>query len=108
MLDNWRAKLLDLGIQLGNQPVTLVMALTQEADQKVSILVQVHPVAGEMYVPSQLKLALLSELGETLQEVESRGRDVWIQLKQFRVQPGTDFSIQISLGGVNIKEAFSI
>ncbi|NES21557.1 MAG: DUF1822 family protein [Symploca sp. SIO3E6] len=106
--DVMRAKLVDLGIQLGNQPVTLVMALTQEMDQKVNILVQVHPVAGEMYVPSQLKLALLSELGETLQEVESRGRDVWIQLKQFRVQPQTNFSIQVALGGVSIKEAFTI
>jgi len=106
--DVMRAKLVDLGIQLGNKPITLVMALRQEADQKISILVQVHPAVGDRYVPSQLKLALLSESGETLQEIESRGFDIWIQLKQFRVYPGTNFSIQIALEGVSITEAFTI
>jgi len=106
--DVMRAKLVDLGIQLGNQPITLIMALTQEADRRISIFVQVHPAAGERYVPSQLKLSLLSELGETLQEVQSRGFDIWIQLKQFRAYPGTNFSIQIALEDVSIKEAFSI
>ncbi len=106
--DVMRAKLVDLGIQVGNKPITLVMALTQETNHKVSILVQVHPAVGERYLPSQLRLGLLSESGKTLQEVESRGFDIWIQLRQFRVQPGTNFSIQVALEDVSITEAFTI
>ncbi|NEP61932.1 MAG: DUF1822 family protein, partial [Symploca sp. SIO2G7] len=106
--DVMRAKLVDLGIQLGNQPITLIIALTQEADHKVSIFVQIHPAVGERYLPSQLALALLSESGETLQKVESRSFDLWIQLRQFKVYPGTNFSIQIALESVSITEAFTI
>ncbi|NET58265.1 MAG: DUF1822 family protein [Symploca sp. SIO2E6] len=106
--DVMRAKLVDLGIQLGTQPITLVMALTQEADHRVSILVQVHPNVSERYLPSQLTLALISDFGEILQAVESRSFDLWVQLRQFRVQPGTNFSIQIALADISITEAFTI
>ncbi|HBB32716.1 MAG TPA: hypothetical protein DDZ80_22080 [Cyanobacteria bacterium UBA8803] len=106
--DVMRAKLVDLGMQLGTKPIALIMALTQERDRKIKILVQVHPATGDRYLPSQLKLSLLSEGSETLQEVQSRGSDLWIQLREFRVVPGTDFSLKLALDDVSIIEEFTL
>jgi hypothetical protein len=103
-----RAKLIDLGVQLGNQSVAMLVAITPEVEQKVGILVQVHPITGETFLPSNLKLSLLSVSGQTLQEVQSRSRDNYIQLKRFRGLPGEGFNIQITYGNATIMETFVI
>jgi hypothetical protein len=103
-----RAKLIDLGLQLGSQSVVMLVAITPDANQKVSILVQVHPDAGEMFLPPNIKLVLLSLSGETLQEVQSRSHDNYIQLKRFRGLPGEGFSIQVTLGNTTVTETFVI
>ncbi|GET40741.1 hypothetical protein MiSe_55520 [Microseira wollei NIES-4236] len=101
------AKLIDLGIQLGNQSVVLLMALTSEENEKVGISVQVHPTQ-EKYLPPNLKLVMLSQTGETVQEVASRSQDNFIQLRRFKTQPGTCFSIQVHLDDLNITEDFMV
>lgn len=106
--DVTRAKLLDFGMQLGTKAIALLVALTQESNQKINIFVQVHPINDAIYLPPQLQLALLSESGETLQTVESRSQDICLQLLSFKVLPGTQFSIQVTLDNLSIKEAFAI
>lgn len=103
-----RAKLIDLGLQLGRQSLVMLVAITPEADQKVGILVQVHPIAGENFLPANIKLALLSISGETLQEVQSRSQDNYIQLKRFRGLSGEGFNIQITLDNATMTETFVI
>lgn len=103
-----RAKLIDLGLQLGSQSVALLVAIAPEADRKVGILVQVHPVGGETYLPSNLRLILLSESGVTLQEVQSRTQDNYIQLKRFRGLAGECFNIQVAFGDASVTETFVI
>jgi hypothetical protein len=103
-----RAKLIDLGLQLGSQAAVLLVAIAPDTEEKVGILVQVHPVRGETYLPPNLRLALLSDSGETLQEVESRRQDNYIQLKPFRGKPGESFNLQVACGDVKMKEAFAI
>lgn len=101
-------KLIDLGLQLGNQCVALLVVIAPESEQKVNILVQVHPTGGETYLPPNLRLSLLSEPGITLQVVQSRSQDNYIQLKRFRGQPGERFSIQIALDDTSVVENFVI
>lgn len=103
-----RAKLLDLGLQLGSQSVVMLVAITPEAEQKVGILVQVHPDVGETFLPPHLKLGLLSRAGEILQEVQSRSQDNYIQLKRFRGLFGEGFNIQVTLGDTTMTETFVI
>lgn len=103
-----RAKLMDLGLQLGHRSLALLVAITPETEEKVGILVQLHPMAGETYLPPNLKLSMLSESGEILQEVESRSVDNYIQLKRFRGLPGENFGIQLTFGEVNLIENFVI
>lgn len=101
-----RAKLIDLGLQLANQSVTLLVAIAPDVDDKVTILVQLHPTSAD-YLPPDIKLILLSD-GSTLQYVESRTEDNYIQLKRFRVIPGECFDIQVAFGNVRVTESFTI
>ncbi len=117
------AKLIDLGLQLGTQPVALLVALSEERDSpkekaersgmpqtlhSANILVQLHPAGYDDCLPPHVQLQLLSEAGDLLQAVESRGQDLWIQLRPFKVQSGTNFRLQLTLADVTIAEAFSV
>jgi Protein of unknown function (DUF1822) len=101
-------KLIDFGMQLGGKPIALLLALSQEVEGKVSVLVQVHPTDNEKCLPPNLKLVLLESGGKPLQEIQSRSRDCYIQLNRFKGIPGTKFSIKLILGDCNIVEDFSI
>ena len=101
-----RAKLIDLGMQLGERLVALPIAVTPNADETINVLVQVYPGRGQPYLPPNLKLVMLSEFGENLQEVCSRGQDNYIQLRHFTGQVGDRFSIQVTLGDVRVTEDF--
>ncbi|NEQ21506.1 MAG: DUF1822 family protein, partial [Microcoleus sp. SIO2G3] len=79
-----------------------------EADQKVGIVVQVHPADGQSYLPSNLRLILLSQNEEILQEVSSRCQDNYIQLRRFRGHPGESFKIKVAFGTVSMQETFII
>lgn len=103
-----RAKLIDLGMQLGSQTVALLASVIQEAEEKLSILLQLHPTSGERYLPPHLKLTLLSKAGKTLQEVQSRSQDNYIQLKPFKGETGKRFSIEVSLGDLSVREDFEL
>lgn len=100
------AKLIDLGMQLGGTAVVLLVGLTADVDEKVSIRVQLYPAYGETYLPPDLRLVLVSGSEKILQEVTSRSHDHYIQLKRFKSPTGKRFSIQVVLGNVSIKEDF--
>lgn len=112
-----RAKLIDLGLQLGNQSVILLVAIAPvirkavsnvEVEPEVEILVQVHPTPENLHLPLNLQLNLLAEDGEILQEVRSREHDNYIQLRGFQGMSGECFDIQLSLGTNSLKETFVI
>ncbi|WP_228059758.1 DUF1822 family protein [Plectonema radiosum] len=100
------AKLIDLGMQIENKSVALLIGLSPQIDNKVGIRVQLYPASGETYLPAHIKLSLLSELGTTLHSVESRSYDNYIQLKRFKLPLGKHFSIQVALKDVQIIENF--
>jgi hypothetical protein len=102
------AKLTDLGLQLGGKAIVLLVAVAPDAGEKVSVRVQAHPAAGEKHLPPLLKLALLSDSGETLQVVQSRSLDNYIQLNRFKGVPGTSFTIEVALGAASVVEEFEI
>lgn len=102
------AKLIDLGMQLGKQSVVLLVGISPEIDDKISIRVQLYPTDEESYLPASVRLALLSQSGMLLQEVISRSHDSYVQLKRFKFPLGKSFSIQMVLGDVNIKEDFML
>ncbi|MEA5593310.1 DUF1822 family protein [Rivularia sp. UHCC 0363] len=100
------AKLIDLGMQIENKSVALLIGLSPQIDNKVGIRVQLYPASGETYLPANIKLTLLSESGKTLHSVESRSYDNYIQLKRFKLTLGKHFSIQVALKDFQIMENF--
>jgi len=103
-----RAKLIDMGLQLGSRAVALLVAITENSEQKVEILVQLHPAGGETYLQPNLKLILVAESGVILQEVQSRNQDNYIQLKRFRGVREKCFDIQVAFGDNVVTETFAI
>ncbi|NES22982.1 MAG: DUF1822 family protein [Symploca sp. SIO3E6] len=101
-----RGKLIDLGMELGSQKLALLVALTRESDEKVGIRVQVHRVDKESYLPTGLKLVMLSTSGEILQEVQARDQDQYIQIKRFKTKPGKGFRIQLAVDNFCVEEEF--
>ena len=102
------AKIIDLGMQLGNQSVALLIGLTSENDNKIGVRIQLHPTKEQTYLPQNIKLALLSRSGKVLQQLESRTQDNLIQLKRFTCPIGKQFSIQVSLNNFSITEYFAV
>jgi hypothetical protein len=101
-------KLIDLGMQLGSQTAALLVDVTEETENKLGVLVQLHPTGREKYLPPNLKLTLLSKAGKKLQEVQSRGQDNYIQLQSFKGEPGKRFSIEVTLSDTRLREYFEL
>ena len=101
-------KVINLGMQLGNQTVALLMTVTPETSEKLGILVQLYPTVGERYLPANLRLTLLSRAGKTLQSTQSRGQDNYIQLKPFKGKLGSRFSVEVSMGNIKVTEDLEI
>lgn len=102
-----RAKLVDLGMQLAGHAVALVMELRPASEQKTDLIVQVHPTAGEAFLPPSLQLIVLEESGAVFLEAKARRADNYIQL-QFSGTTGERFSVKVALGDVSITENFTI
>ncbi|MCC5614002.1 DUF1822 family protein [Nostoc sp. CHAB 5836] len=103
-----RAKLIDLGMEIESQKVVLLVALIPEDNQQVSIRVQLHPANEEFYLPVNIKLALLLESEEIIQQVQAREQDNYIQLKRFDGEVGECFRIQVAFDSYQITENFVI
>ncbi|MEA5593194.1 DUF1822 family protein [Rivularia sp. UHCC 0363] len=113
-----RAKIIDLGIDLGNKKVALLLNISPETSSldsninnrenqdKISVLAQLYPMGGDKFLPHSMKIILLSKTGKVLQEVTSRVQDNYIQLRPFKGESGKKFSIQIIWGNISIEEKF--
>lgn len=103
-----RGKLINLGVKLDQQSVALLVTIQPEADEKMNVLVQLHPRGGERFLPPEIKLTLRSKAGKILQEAESRSQDNYIQLQSFKGLIGKGFSLEVSLLDSLVKEDFEL
>lgn len=100
-------RIADLGMQIGDLAVALMVAILPKAEGKVAILLRVYPMGSQTYLPSGLQLAVLDEDGDTFLETEARDSDNYIQLK-FGGDRGERFSVRVALGDNGITEGFAI
>jgi len=101
-----RGKILNLGMQLGSYPVVMLVNIQQQPEEKLRVLIQLHPGRGSKFLKPNLKLTLLSKAGKLLCEIISRNHDNYIQLHPFQGEAGKQFTIKISLDNITIKEDF--
>ncbi|MDF5726918.1 MAG: DUF1822 family protein [Rhizonema sp. PD38] len=100
-------RVLDLGIQLADYPVALMVAILRKPGNSFSVLLRVYPMGNQRYLPLGLQLAGLYENGEPFLEVKARKQDDYIQLK-FSAEFGEQFSVRVALENAIIIENFLI
>ena len=103
-----RAKLINLGMQLKEQNLALLVKIKEEPSQKLAVLIQLHPDGKTTRLPPNLKLTLLSKAGRVLQQAQSRTYDNYIQLKPIKGEKGKRFQIQVSWESLSITENFEL
>lgn len=100
------AKLIDLGMQLANQQVALIIKIVPKSEQEVDIRFRVCPASGQIYLPPNLQLIVWDESGTSLQ-AQSRSIDNWIQV-EFSGELGESFSAKVTLGDVSVTQNFVV
>ena len=102
-----RAKLIDLGVQLGNRHIVLLVKLVPEEDGNIAVTLRIHPQPHEICLPEALELRVLESSGNLFMDAQARSRDNYIQL-QFSGQPQENFSVEIILDGLKFTEHFQL
>lgn len=100
-------KLIDLGIEIYQHPVALVLRFTPVSAQEVNVLVQVLPSRGQRILPENLRLTVSDEVGANSRDAFARKTDNWIRL-EFDGEPGERFSVEVALGEASVTEYFLI
>jgi hypothetical protein len=102
-----RGHKIDLGMQLAEHSVALIVSLPPEPDSELDIVVEVYPMGNQTYLPPGLKLMLMNESEELLYQVESRKADNFIKF-EFTPDLRELFSINIVLGDANVRQSFRL
>jgi hypothetical protein len=103
-----RGKLLNLGVKLGQQSVVVLITINPEPEEKLNVLVQLHPTGVQKFLPPDIVLNLQSKAGKPLQTVQARSQDNYIQLQPFKGTSGQRFSLEVSLAKKFVKENFEL
>ncbi|MGD1699002.1 DUF1822 family protein [Dapis sp. BLCC M229] len=98
---------IDIGMQLAGVPVALMIAILPKPNQRFAVLSRVYPLQDQRFLPANLKLIGLDEMGQSLFEIRARERDDYIQFK-FSADPGDRFSLQIVLNSAIVTKNFII
>jgi|GEM_PF-1775415 len=98
---------IDLGMQLSGISVALMIAILPKPNQRIAILLRIYPLQEQSFLPANLKLIGLDEMGQSLFEVRSRERDDYIQFK-FTADPGDQFSLEIVLNNATVRKHFMV
>ncbi|MEO1186645.1 MAG: DUF1822 family protein, partial [Cyanobacteria bacterium J06636_27] len=91
-----------------NQSVLMFVALKQGVEEQITVRIRIYPDSKENCLPENLKLAILSDSGETLKEVTSRSIDNFIQLPSFRCSSQESFKIRLSSDNICFTESFFV
>ncbi len=100
-------KLLNLGMQIDQHPVALIITVVPE-EERIGVNVQVLPTGEDLVLPMGLTVTLRSSADVVLQTVTARAQDNYIQLRPFRGNPGIRFVVEVVLNGVTVSEAFEL
>jgi Protein of unknown function (DUF1822) len=103
-----RSKLVNLQIDLHQETVVLLIGIIPEANDRIRVLVRVHPAIGARHLPPQLQLSYLDEHGVSLRTVIARTNDDFIQLPAFTCPVAMEFNIQLQLGNARSIERFVV
>lgn len=105
-----KGKIIDLGIQLENRKIVLIVATAPKEGARIGVWLQLKPLDPSTNLPANLRLEIISE-GNTLLEAASRsypdgtGKDECIQLR-FTPPSETNFQVRVTFNDVSFTESF--
>ena len=102
-----RAKLIDLGLELDDRRVALIITVQEKDEKNVTIRSQIYPTGEAIALPPNLKMSVLTDTETVFKEVTARSNDEFIQY-EFDAQVGDSFGIQVALGEVSLTEKFRV
>lgn len=102
-----RGQQINLGMQVTEQSVALVVTLPPKATSEIDIRVQVYPMGDQPHLPPGLKLFVMDETNRVVLDTFSREADNLIQL-EFSAVLEERFSIAIALGDCTVRQTFVI
>jgi Protein of unknown function (DUF1822) len=102
-----RGKVIDLGIQLQEHTIALLVELSPvENDERTQIWLKVCPTNQDYLLPN-IQLIAIDESEQIFLQAQSRAADNRIQLA-FKGNPGEKFGVTVKLDNVEITEQFMI
>ena len=102
-----RGKLVSLSTRSERNPIALVITVISKPD-KIGVSIHLLPTGEDLTLPPQLSISLLSSTDSVLQAATTKAQDNSIQLKPFEGNPGVCFTVEVSLDGVKVSEAFQL
>jgi Protein of unknown function (DUF1822) len=99
-------KIINLQANIANIPLLLLIGLNQEADGRINVKTRLHSAGMAATLPANLQLILQDKDGQCLREVCHAQAMDFIQLQSFKLRPGTEFKIQVTLGSSSLTESF--
>lgn len=102
-----RIKLFDLGAQQPGSAISLLVRVTQTANEEFDICLRVYPLGSLNFLPPGLRLTALDDKENIVLEVHAKSHDDWVQL-ELTSKARDMFSITIALLGFNFTETFMI
>lgn len=100
-----RCKLIELGSP--ERAVVMIVALTGEWKQEIDIAVEVQPLQGQTYLPTNLELMVLNEEGEVVIDTQAGSDSKMLEL-EFTGEPDNRFSVKVALDDVSVIKNFVI
>ncbi|MGB3403301.1 MAG: DUF1822 family protein [Microcoleaceae cyanobacterium] len=102
-----RAKLIDFENTANNSSVGIVVKVSpdEENSDEMKIIVELHPVDDQEYLPQSLQIMILDEEGTAVMEAKAKTENKKIEF-EFSAAIGDSFSIKIALEDVSITEEF--
>ncbi|MBR8836067.1 MAG: DUF1822 family protein [Stigonema ocellatum SAG 48.90 = DSM 106950] len=101
-----KCKILDLGQQSASGQVALLVGLMPVSEQEINIFVKVCPVSGQKYLPEELELMILDDLGKAVMQATARSTKS-IQLN-FSSEIGENFRVKVAVGNISFTEVFVV
>ncbi len=98
-------KLIDLGIQIYQHPLALVVTVVRTTDRERNVLVQVTPNRGGGLLPKGVGLIVSDQSGTYSMDTISRQEDCCIQI-EFNAEVGENFSAMVTFGEASLTQYF--
>ncbi len=102
-----RGKVIRLAAQVTQQTVILIVKLNPQVDNSIKILVEVHPVSSEHYLPEALQVSILEQDGTNVMKAIAGSSNQNLQF-DFDAETGERFSVQLTLRDISAVEEFVV